>query len=262
MARLKPGQDLIDLKGQFSQKNSDIEFKKLREKLYETMNNYPPAEKQKGGEYQTMISEISTLNCIIDKYKPSHIEYTGGTNSSKDGILYFNEQKQDVEIVGMVDEQEMESMRRAGSYSLVRVAPLTEIMKYLNLSEDQARKYLKNRLKQPLIQPDKSIKQQLKENISTPQGQSDIPEDFLYKKIVSILKKKNQKKYKNFWLLISYFPFLFMNDFGKKNVRQFVLKKTQSEQDKLIDSLKRIFKKIIFVPFREQEKHKIFEWPL
>ena len=38
-------------------------------------------EKLKGGDYQTMISEISTLNCIADKYKPCYIEYTGGANS-------------------------------------------------------------------------------------------------------------------------------------------------------------------------------------
>ena len=260
MARFKPRQDLIDLKNQFSQKNSVNEFKKLHQKLYETMNNYPNEEKLKGGEYQTMITEISTLNCIIDKYKPSHIEYTGGTNSSKDAILYFNEQKQEVEIVGMVDEQEMESMKRTGIYSQITGVSLFEMMQNHALSEDCARKYLKSQLK---FDNSQSIKQQLKENISMPQGQSDIPEDFLYKKIISVLKKKNQEKYKNFWLLISYFPGFLIDYFGNEKVRQYVLKKIQSEQDNLIDSLKQVFKKIIFIPFNEgQKNHRVFEWPL
>ena len=94
VARLTQQQNLIDLKNKFSQKNSSIEFKKFYEDLGQEMKNYPLKEKQKGGEYETMIYELSTLNRIIDKYRPLYIEYTGGPKNSKDGILYFENKKQ------------------------------------------------------------------------------------------------------------------------------------------------------------------------
>lgn len=87
MARLKPRKNLIDLKNKFSQKNSLPEFRKLHSSLREEMEHYSSCEKLKGGEYETMIAELAILNRIIDKYKPSYIKYTGGTNSSKDGVI-------------------------------------------------------------------------------------------------------------------------------------------------------------------------------
>ena len=90
MARLKPTQNLINLIDRFSQKNSFFEFKELHKNLFQEMNNYPLEEKLKGGEYQTIISELTTLNYILNKYNPSYIDYTGNKpNSSIDGVLHF-----------------------------------------------------------------------------------------------------------------------------------------------------------------------------
>ena len=263
MSRLKPRKELINLRDQFSQKNSISKFKQLYGSLFEEMNNYSTEEKLKGGEYQKMIREISTLYSIIDKYKPSYIEYTGGHNSSKDGILYFNEEKQYVEIVGMVEEQEQEAMSRVGNFSVMMPKPsLVELMKRTNWSENKARDYLKS----CHIQPTSSVKKQIKnknKEITMLEGQPNIPEDFLFERIVSVLKIKSQKKYKNFWLLIHYTPQFIMSYFGKEETRDFVLQEISSKKKDLVFSIKDIFNKIIFVPFHKwQENHLIFEWPL
>ena len=145
MARLKPQKNLIDLKNKLSQKNSLSEFKKLHCSLREEMNNYSSCEKLKGGEYETMIAELAVLNRIINEYKPSHIEYTGGANSSKDGVLYFNEKTQDVEIVSITDERERQSYRKEGHYTLLTPGvSIPSVMKKFNWSENQARNYLKS----------------------------------------------------------------------------------------------------------------------
>ena len=240
MARLRPRKNLIDLISKFSQKNSILEFKELINKLHREMNNYPLEEKLKGGEYQTIISELSTLNYILNGYSPSHIEYTGNNpNTSIDGVLYFENKKQKVEITSMVDENEKKSFKNYGGYELTTVAPIVTVMKEFRWTEDQARKYLRNQLIDG----------------------GCISEDFLYKKIVRLLKKKNKEKYKKFWLLISYSPFFHMEFFGKKDVRSFILQKIESQERELIASVRMIFKKIIFVPFTEgAESHQIFEW--
>ncbi|MDE0119135.1 MAG: hypothetical protein OXM55_03905 [Bdellovibrionales bacterium] len=101
-----------------------------------------------------MIAELAIFNHVIDKYKPSYIEYTGGSNSSKDGVLYFNERKQDVEIVTITDEKEKQSYRYTGGYTLATPGPsIPSVMKRCNWSEDQARQYLQRPPinQQPLI---------------------------------------------------------------------------------------------------------------
>ena len=241
MSRLKPRKELIDLRDQFSQKNSINKFKQLYKSLFEEMNNYSTKEKLKGGEYQKMIREISTFYYIIDKYKPSYIEHTGGHNSPKDGILYFNEEKQYVEIVGMVEEQEQEAMSRVGNFSVIMPATsLVELMKSTNWSENKARDYLKSRH----IQPTSSVKEQIKnkkEGTTMLQGQPNIPEDFLFERIVSVLKNKRQEKYKNFWLLIHYTPRFIMSYFGKEETRDFVLQEISSKKKRLSFLNKRHF---------------------
>ena len=240
MARLKPQKDLIDLINKFSQKNSIYEFKELYKNLYQEMNNYSLIEKLKGGEYQTTISELSTLNCILDKYSPSHVEYTGNkSNSSVDGVLYFGNEKQNIEITGMIDENEMKSVKNCGRYELITTSPIIRFMKEFCCTEDQARKYLKSQLMD---------------------GQY-LSEDLLYEKIVYLFKKKNKRKYNAFWLLISYAPSFHMGAFGEKDVRDFILQKIKLQEQELVSSIRMIFKKIIFVPFtRGAENHKIFEW--
>ena len=90
-----------------------------------------------------------------------------------------------------------------------------------------------------------------------------ISEDFLYEKIVYLFKKKNKHKYNGFWLLISYAPFFHMESFGKEDVRNFILQKINSQEQKLISSVRMIFRKIIFVPFTGgAENHQIFEWKI
>ena len=240
MARLRPQEHLIDLKNKFSQKNSLSEFKRLYSSLGEEMNNYSSCEKLKGGEYETMIAELAVLNRIINEYKPSHIEYTGGANSSKDGILYFNEKTQDVEIVSITDEKERQSYRKEGHYTLLTPGvSIPSVMKRFNWSEDQARNWLKSSSinKQPLV------------------------EDFLYEKIISVLEKKGKEKYKDFWLLIAYSPFFYTERLSEEERRNFIFKKIQVEKEDLVYSIRKIFKKIIFVPFNEgQGDHQVFEW--
>ena len=239
MTRLKPKQNLIYLINKFSQKNSISEFKELRRNLSQEMNNYSQEEKLEGGEYQTIISELSTLNCILDRYSPSYVEYTGNKpDSSVDGVLYFENEKQKVEITGMIDEKEIISLKEQGEHGLMTVLPIIKVMKEFCWTEDQARKYLKGQL-----------------------GGQYLSEDFLHKKIVYLLKKKNKQKYNDFWLLVSYTPFFHMKSFGEEDVRSFILQKIKLQEQELVSSIKRIFKKVIFVPFtRGAENHQIFEW--
>ena len=70
-------------------------------------------------------------------------------------------------------------MRESKCFSQITVQPLVEMMQNFNYSENDARKCLKSQIN--------SITQQSRENVKIPQGQSDIPEDFLYKKILSVL---------------------------------------------------------------------------
>ena len=240
MARLKPRKRLINLRNKFSQKTSSSDFKKLHSSLREEMENYSLCEKLKGGEYETMIAELAVLNQIINEYKPSHVEYTGGANSSRDGILYFNAKTQDVEIVSITDEEERKFYRKEGHYTLLTPGvSIPSVMKRFNWSEDQARNWLKSSLMngQPLI------------------------EDFLYDKIVSILEKKGKEKYKDFWLLIAYSPYFYTERLSEEERRDFILKKIQSEKIDLTCLTRKIFKKIVFVPFnKEQGNHQMFEW--
>ena len=209
MARLKPRKNLIDLKNKFSKKNSLSEFKELHSSLREEMENYSLCEKLKGGEYETMIAELAILNRVVGKYKPSYVEYTGGGNSSKDGVLYFNEKTQDVEIVSITDEKEIQSYRKEGHYTLLTPGvSIPSVMKRFNWSEDQAKKWLRS---------------------SSMNGQPLI-EDFLYDKIVSVLEKKGKEKYKGFWLLIAYSPSFYTERLSEEERRDFILKKIQSEK--------------------------------
>ena len=165
----------------FRKRNSEGDFKKLYKKLFAEVNNYPK-ERMK---CKKQIREISTLYYIIDEYKPSYIEYSGGDNSQKDGILYFNQEVQYIEEVGLIDGQEMKAFSETGSFSLITGASLVETMEFCNWPEDQARKYLKSS-----FLPTKPIEEQIKNNnkeIFIPQGQSRIPEDFLYEKIIYVL---------------------------------------------------------------------------
>lgn len=246
MARLKPRKNLIDLKNKFSKKNSLPEFKTLFSCLREEMTRYPLDEKQKGGEYEQMIGELAILNRIAAKCKPSHIEYTGWGNSSKDGVLYFNEKTQDVEIVSITDKSQKQSYRKKTPIYKIATpgVSIPSVMKEYNWPEDQAREYLKS----------SSIDQ--------------LAEDFLYDKIVSVLEnKKREEQYKGFWLLIAYSPQFHAARISKEETRDFILKKIQSEKKELVCSTRRIFKKIIFVPFEEifvpfeeQDNHQVFEW--
>ena len=179
-----------------------------------------------------------STNQVIDKYGPSHIEYTGRKpNCSKDGVLYFDEKIQNVEIVGVKDEEEMKSVRKVKPYSSLIQAPIPSIMRQFDCSEDKAREILKTQMKgQPLV------------------------EDFLYTKIIDVLNKKNKNKYQDFWLLISYSSLFRTGCLSEKKRRNFILK-VLSEKKVLICSIRKIFKKVLFVPLNKvQKSHQIFEW--
>lgn len=95
-------------------------------------------------------------------------------------------------------------------------------------------------------------------------NEQPLVEDFLYKKIIDVLKKKNNKdKYQDFWLLISYSSFFRTGYFSEKERRDFILKKILSKNKVLISSIRKIFKKVLFVPLNKiQENHQIFEWDI
>ena len=263
MARMEPRQELIDLKHKFSQKNCVSEFKKL----YKEMENCPLAEKPKGGDYEQMISEISVLYLMIDKYKLSHIQWTGkatpdphtgkkSPDPSQDGILYFDERKQPVEIVSLIGENEAKSLS-AGNFSAWTTVPLVEVMKHWSLPEKTAREYLEQKAKEL-----SALAASLSPGEQPLQNHDIIPEYWFYKNIVRVLEKKNKEKYKDFWLLISYSPLFQRSDFSNKRLRNWVLNEIQSKQPELIYSLKNIFKKIIFVPYEFMgcESHHLFDW--
>ena len=221
MARLKPKKNLIDLTGKFSQKNSLSMFKNLYHSLLWEMNNYSLAEKLKGGEYQTIIRELATLNCILNKYNPSYVEYTGNKqNSSIDGVLHFENIQQQVEIVSIVDEQEMKVFSKFGGYSMD-----FEVLEPHHLIHNDTIE------KQPL-----------------------------YQKIISVLDRKNHIKYKGFWLLISYDPHTsYIGDFGRDDIRTIILSSIQSQKRNLMLSIRNIFKKVVFVPFASALSYRLFK---
>ena len=246
LARYKPSTEVVDLVKQLSKKLPVQEFLELYKNSKEAVKKDPQSARLQGGDYETNNSELSTLNCIINKYNPSHIEYIGRKGGSVDGILYFDKAKQEVEITSMVDKDEKIKFRNEQMYFLVG--------SYLNeFIEAMKKEY-------------KCTEKKLKEILESCPPYPDDPIPFIYERIVCQLKKKTKDKfkeaYKDFWLLISYCPESprFSCFYGA--VRDCILKKIEEENRKLISSTKEVFRKIIFVPFKEgpDGKHQIFEW--
>ena len=284
MARMEPRQELIDLKHNFSQKNCISEFKKL----YAEMENYSLEEKLKGGDYEQMISEVSALNLMIDEYKPSHIQWTGKSapdphtgkqppDPSQDGILYFDERKQPVEIVSFADQSQIHAIKKYSKCSqwTLEVSRPNQQVKPI---KEQKKEWERNRRQHyedtlEWIRDDEKLTKQEREQLLSakkerfknekfnPQLDSGVLEDIIYEKMVCVLQKKNKEKYKDFWLLIFYCHLnSVLHDFiEKENIRNYVLNKIQSKQPELICSLENIFKKIKFVPSRKFANHQIFD---
>ena len=104
-------------------------------------------------------------------------------------------------------------------------------------------------------------------NINLEKGIKNLDtRSFIYHRIVKILRKKNQKKYKGFWLCIAYYPYSITGKFNEEYVKKPIFKKIECEEKILLSQIRTLFKKIIFVPngihFIEVKRntHKAFEW--
>ena len=187
-------------------------------------------DKKAGGNIEAAYLEISVLYQLGDYYKALYLHWTGNQRNGEgyDGILYFNEHnEQKVEISRILDEEEMKDFRRLGFSEREY-----EIDVHFDLN--------------------KGIGQE------TLNDGAVIPRNFIYKRIVKILNKKNKQKYKGCWLVIPYDPYSLLGEFNKYYIRSDVLKKMKDEKKDLLHSINSIFKKIIFLPHKQNSY--IFEW--
>ena len=90
---------------------------------------------------------------------------------------------------------------------------------------------------------------------------------FIYDRIVKILERKSNQKYKGSWLAIAYEPIIIK--INKDYVNKPIFEKIERTREQLFFSTREIFKKIIFVPngmrfkiiqSNEADEYKIFEW--
>ena len=178
--------------------------------------------------------EISALLQLAKHYKATHLKWTGNqkSNCPFDGILFFNRKhEQKVEVSRVLDEEENESLKETGYFSRTFIFEGSDF----NINLKKANKNLDIR-------------------------------SFIYHRIVKILTKKEKEKYKGFWLCIAYYPYSITSKFNEEYVKKSILKKIECEQKPLLYQIRKLFKKIIFVPngmhFIKVEKntYKIFEW--
>ncbi len=242
MRRLKDlGEEkLID---QFKNKLSLTSFVEKKKNLSDYLDKIPFVEKRKGGEGEQSYVEICTFLKLGIHYKASHLKWTGGQleGNEFDGILYFDQGEQKIEISALINPEEMKDYRKKSGHQEIPRS-IVKSMKEMNVSEDFLRKYWK------------SYKNLEESYLGCP---TTIVEDFIYERLVSIFKKKNNKKYKGFWLVISYEPNFSLEYFSDDCIKKYIFKKIKSDNN--FKHLKDIFKKIIFLPYHEVKGHKIFE---
>lgn len=192
--------------------------------------------KRKG--IQTACDEISVLLNLAKHYKASHIKWTGNTklNNHFDGILYFNEtNEQKIEISRIVDEQIEKDTKEKSKFSRTFVC------------ED--------------------FDQECNDQIFSDGTTAENIKPFIYNRLVNILSKKNKHKYKGYWLAIAYEPIIIK--IYEDYINKPIFKKIAIDEKQLLFSIRKVLKKIIFVPngmqFRiiqssEPNEYKIFEW--
>ena len=242
MRRLKDQKEQ-ELNNEFKRKLPLASFKKKQQNLSDYLDTIHPKEKRKGGDGEQAYSEISTLLNLGVHYKASYLKWTGEQQegNSCDGVLYFDQDEQKIEISALINPEEMKDYRAKGKHQEMTKSIVLS-MKEMNMSENDIREYWesynnveKHIMRYPVV----------------------IVEDFIYERLVDIFKKKNKKKYKGFWLVISYEPIFALEYFSDDRIKQYIFNKIKSRHD--FSQLKDIFKKIIFLPYHEVKGHKISE---
>ncbi len=210
--------------------------KELSNFIKDSIQQENPLTKIKG--MQTACDETSVLLDLAKHYKASHVKWTGNHTLDHhfDGILYFNEAtEQKIEISRILDEQREKDMKEKDKFSRTFVF------------ENFDRKF--------------------NDQIFSDGTKAENIKLFIYDRLVSILSKKNKCKYEGYWLAIAYESIIMKMD--KDYINKPIFKKIESNEDQLLFYIRKIFKKIIFVPngmqFKiiqssEPSEYKIFEW--
>ena len=217
---------------QFCEKLSTEEFCRKRLLFGAYLSQIPWKEKSKGlkRRRENAVAEISVL-CELAKYhKPTHIQWTGeqSESCSYDGLFWMGKERQKIEITALADKEEQKSLRKSNLYEGRMSQSLLPYIKN-GIPEAQARKFIGGQII----------------------GNIEIQEDEIYKLMVYDFQRKAKKKYQDCWLIMPYQPHFFMEFFHRKEIHQLIFKKLKKEKNQLYKSIKKIFKKIIFLPMCE-----------
>ena len=180
--------------------------------------------------------EISALLELAKHYRGSYLKWTGEhtQNHHFDGILFFKEDKekeQKIEISRVLDEQAKQELKKMDHFSRIFTIKASDF----------------------------DIESQ--EGIEHPDTRS-----FIYHRIVKILRKKESEKYKGCWLCVAYYPYSITSKLNENYVKNPVLEKIEYKEKALLSQIRKIFKKIIFVPSGMDfikitgNTYRIFEW--
>ena len=228
----------------FKEKLSISDFEKRNDELKDYLRKIPWKDKKGGGQIETSVSEISTLYSLSQHYSASHIQWTGDQDSGHpfDGILFFNQNQNKIEITSLIHKKSAISFREKNRYQMSHES----IIRTFNCPDwifgiEAAEKIIRERA-----------------NMGLRDYPTVVIEDFLYENLVNLFKKKNKKKYENLWMVVNFNSISFLSEFIYKDIRNYVFNKIINNEKKLVISLEKIFKKIIFLPFGMEDN--IFEW--
>ena len=235
--------DLATIIEGFKAKITLNEFNEKYEDLKTILKETSLEKKLKGGYCEQAISEISSLMSLAEYSEASHIKWTGCPKSGEhfDGIIYFNniqKSRKKIEITSLVEEQSLRQFRKKERYQMQP----RSIVDLIKSGSDTS-----------------SAERFARENMmGIPYGIEIVEEDFMCKHLIKLLKKKNKDKYNRCWLLIAFVSHSFLKSLLCQDVKNYVFDRIYKEEKELVDSIRNIFEKIIFLPC--QDKDKIFEW--
>ena len=206
------------------------------------------SKKEKGDErlWKSCLEIMNLIN--LSKYLSStHMSWTGDPSDGKsyDGILYTDNEELKVEISNLVDEKKIISLRKTGRHR-IGYRRITEITKNINIDKENLENY-------------KNI---MKSRSKYLEMEEDFIEDIIFQKIKTIFENKNKRKYQDCYLVIFYASELTFRLLKDKDVKKYIFSKLETEEKELLSDIRKIFKKIIFLPFEnylpKEEKHLPF----
>ena len=240
----------------FKEKLPLDEFSTQMKILFKHLSRVNWEDKKGGGDIEQATTEVFTLHKLGNHYQCSHLQWTGDQLQHKpyDGVLYFDEREQKVEISEITNQKEVKNRRQIDKERNTyrhkeNPRSIVKWMKDLQCSEEGARKF---------VLEDKKLNDYINWN-------TVIVEDFIYERLTSIFEKKSKEKYKGLWLVIPYNPMFVLEYFVCDDVKKYVFEKIKKE-DKFFQIFN-IFKKVIFAPYEGKSLisvnlkaiHKIFE---